>query len=97
MEEDFNLTKEKDKQGHNMERNGDHFVIPLQCNLYHFCNLTHMNYRNSTEDLCLIVCIRKANIYVFWSRESSIVAATKIDGVRIWKVGKPLVLDKFFL
>ena len=79
-----------------MAGNGDHFVIPLQCDLYHFRNLTHMNSRNSTEDLWLIFCIRKANIYVFGSRELSIVAATKIDGVRIWKVGKPLVLDKFF-
>ena len=42
-EEGFDLTLESDKGRHMSARNGDHLMIPFQCELCHYRNLKKMD------------------------------------------------------
>ena len=44
-----------------MARNGDHLMIPFQCELYHFRNLKGANPGRRSEDILLLGKIRRAN------------------------------------
>jgi hypothetical protein len=55
-------------------RNGDHLMVPFECDLCHFRN---MNKRDpsyeSAKDRFTMTAIRRANLDAFWARESSTV------------------------
>ena len=60
------------KQG----RNGDHLITPFQCDECHFYNMKHRRAIPglATDDL-LLLCIRRASLDAFWSRERSTVGS----------------------
>ena len=68
-QEGFYLTLESDKGRHMSARNGDHLMIPFQCELCHYRNLIKMNLVRDKEDVTLLRAIRRANLDAFWSRE----------------------------
>ena len=57
-EEGFDLTQSKDKQRHLQARDGDNLLVPFQCDLYHFRNLTHRDPSHSDSNFRLMVAIR---------------------------------------
>lgn len=55
-------------------RNGDHFMVPFQCDLCHFRNLQGRNPQlHVRQDTALLVAIRRASLDSFWSRETTTV------------------------
>ena len=64
-EEGFDLTTAEDRTRHLVARNGDHLMIPFQCELCHFRNLKGCDPRNVKEDILLIRTIRRANVDAF--------------------------------
>ena len=65
---------EDDPQRFKEARDGDHFMCPFQCDSYSFYNLKGRYQREESEqDQLLCVCIRRANLDSFWSRERSTV------------------------
>ncbi len=58
-------------------RNGDHLVVPFQCDLCVFRNLTRWNsFLQEPQDALLLCCIRRINLDSVWGRESATVSAT---------------------
>ena len=59
-------------------RNGDHLLIPFECDLCIFRKLRRTEPIDSShKDNILLECIRRANIDALWSRESSTVEANR--------------------
>merc|ERR1712071_640350 len=59
-------------------RNGDHILVPFECDQCIFwklkgCYPNHSNY----QDKLLLDCIRQANLDAFWSRATSTVNRSK--------------------
>jgi hypothetical protein len=55
-----------------MGRDGDHLMIPFECDLCVFRKLKGRNpIPTSHEDKLLSACIRRANLDAFWSRAKS--------------------------
>ena len=92
-EEGFELTTEEDKTRHLVARNGDHLMIPFQCELCHFRNLKGCNPRNIGVDFLLIRTIRRANMDAFWSREPGTVESTRRETRKIVLVSNKLGLE----
>ena len=86
-EEGFDLTLESDKGRHMSARNGDHLMIPFQCELCHYRNLKKMDPVGDKEDVTLLRAIRRANLDAFWSREPGTVSSTKRDSLKLSKIG----------
>ena len=95
-EEGFDLTQSEDRLRHLCARVGDHLLVPFQCDLCHFRNLTDRDPGQSVEDVRLIVAIRRANLDAFWAREPGTVAATKREGVKIGRLGALVGLVNLF-
>ena len=95
-EEGFDLTQSEDKLRHLCARDGDHLLLPFQCDLCHFRNLTNRDPGQAAEDVKLIVSIRRANLDAFWAREPGTVAATRREGVKIGKLGNLMGLSMLF-
>ena len=72
---------------HLCARDGDHLLVPFQCDLCHFRNLTNRDPGQSVEYVRLIVAIRRANLDIFWVRELGPVTATKRESVKIGRLG----------
>ena len=74
-------------------RDGDHFMVPFQCQLCHFRNIQQRDpITGHWKDECLMDFIVRANLDAFWSREASTVQANLRGAVRSWKTK-----DKFSL
>jgi hypothetical protein len=57
-------------------RNGDHLLVPFECDLCVFRKLKRRVPNDAdTADTLLLACIRQANLDAFWSRASSTVKA----------------------
>ena len=57
-------------------RDGDDLMITFQCDLCHFENVSGRHPRqDSHRDQLLLMCIRRATLDSFWSRERSTVNA----------------------
>jgi hypothetical protein len=74
-------------------RAGDHLLVPFQCDLCSFRNLTRRNPSSSSpQDDLLLCCIRRANLDAVWGRESTTVSAT-LRGARqllsFWRIELP--------
>lgn len=95
-EERFDLTQSDDRLRHLCERDGYHLLLPFQCDLCHFRNLTDRNPEQSVEDVRLIITIRRSNPDVFWAREPGTVVATKREGVQIGRLCALVGLVKLF-
>ena len=86
-EEYFDLTLEYDKGRHTSARNGDHLMIPFQCELYHYRNMKKMNPVGDKADVVLLRATRRANLDVFWSREPGTISSTRRDSLKLSKIG----------
>lgn len=61
-------------------RNGDHFLVPFQCDECHFFNLKgRLPMLGEQTDTLLQTCIRRAILDSFWSRESATVDRNRYD------------------
>ena len=81
---------------HLCARDGNYLLVPFQCDLCHFRDLTHRNPGQAVEDVKLIVSIRQANLDAFWAREPGTVVATRREVVKIGKLGNLIGLTKLF-
>ena len=76
VESDF-PQEEKDQQRYRSTRNGDHLMkVPCVCDLCHFRNMNKRDPVSGSkryEDT--FVAIRRAQLDVFWARESSTIAS----------------------
>lgn len=74
--------KHRDPEEYKFARNGDHLLVPFQCDLCIFRKLTHRTpYAHSERDNLLLACIRRINLDAFWSRASSTVTSNR-DRIR---------------
>ena len=66
-----------------MGREGDHLLIPFECDLCIFRKLKKMNpLLESTRDVLLMACIRRVNLDAMWSRTTNIVVGNR-DRIRL--------------
>jgi hypothetical protein len=72
-----NLQKSKTEFEH--ARDGDHLMVPFECDICIFQKLRNEEYPNlnSYKDRLLMACIRRANLDSFWSRATSSVTANR--------------------
>ena len=67
-------------------RDGDHYLVPFQCELCHFRNIQQRDpMAGHGKDEFLMDFIVRANLDAFWSREASTVQANLRGAVRSWK------------
>ena len=92
-EEGFDLTIEEDRSRHFIAENGNHLMIPFQCELCHFRNLKGVDPSQRKEVILLIRTIRRANIDVFWLKELGTVKVTVRESWKIEFLRKKLGLD----
>ena len=90
------MTQSKNKQRHLQARDGDYLLVPFQCDLCHFRNLTQRYPSHSDSDIRLVVVIRRANLDAFWAMEPGTVGATKREGVKIGRLGDSMGLHHLF-
>jgi hypothetical protein len=75
-------------------RHGDHLMCPFQCDLCHFRNIQGRRPGAKVQDEVLVLmCIRKANLDAFWSRETATVDANRREGARVRSGSERLGLD----
>jgi hypothetical protein len=59
-------------------RDGDHLLVPFECDLCIFRKLKHQEtWANSNQDNLLMACIRRISLDAFWSRATSTVLANR--------------------
>mmetsp|Transcript_17572 Transcript_17572/g.49643 ORF Transcript_17572/g.49643 Transcript_17572/m.49643 type:complete len:426 (+) Transcript_17572:14374-15651(+) len=69
------MTPETEQLRFKEARDGDHLMVPFQCDTCHFRNIMKRSPTDHIENDCTILqYIRRANLDAFWSRESSTVA-----------------------
>lgn len=77
-ESGFEWKPERDKFRFARGREGDHLLVPFECDLCIFRNLMKRNpARSSTKDDMLLCCIRRITLDAFWGRATQTVEATK--------------------
>lgn len=76
-------------------RNGDNFMVPFQCDLCHFRNITKRNLRDKPEaDKTLLIGIGRAILDSFWSRAKSTVNNNTNGIKKFYNIGtKELCID----
>lgn len=74
-------------------RDGDHMMCPFQCDMCHFYNLQGRRPGIKPQDDVLMMCIRRANLDAFWSRESATVEANRREGIRVLGLSARLGID----
>lgn len=66
-----------DQRPYAQARDGDHLLVPFQCDLCIFCNLTFRNpLPDAPKDTLFLSCIRRINLDSVWGREAGTVNAT---------------------
>jgi len=96
-ESGFEWRPKEDTHRFCVARAGDHLLVPFQCDLCSFRNLTLRNPDSDRpQDVFLLCCIRQTNLDAVWGRESNTVNGT-LRGVRqlvnLWRVAHiPIVL-----
>jgi hypothetical protein len=76
------LMEEDDPDRFKCGRDGDHLMCPFQCDTCHFYNIQGRRPGVKSQDDVLLMCIRRANLDAFWSRESATVRQNQREGVR---------------
>ena len=87
------MTSEENKLRHQVERNGDHLMISLQCELCHFRDLKGLDSVKGDADIRLLMTIRCATLDAFWAREPSTVEGTRRDSKKTMEISQSLSLD----
>jgi hypothetical protein len=72
-------------------RDGDHLMCPFQCDdCFLFYNIQHHRPGAKVQDKVLMMCIHRANLDAFWSREPATVHANRRErslagrNIRLW-------------
>jgi hypothetical protein len=70
-------TRRQAKNEFHSARNGDHLMVPFECDYCIFAKLRGSGEGavNTDKDALLLACIRRANLDAFWSRATSTVVA----------------------
>ena len=77
-ESGFEWKPDKDRMRFLQAREGDHLLVPFECDLCIFRNLTKRNPSAlSHKDDLLMCCIRRASLDALWGRASQTVESTK--------------------
>ena len=95
-EDGFDLTVKEDKDRYLTARDGDHLMVPFQCDTCNFCNLQHRDPGTDSKDVTLMRAIRRASLDAFWGREPSTVAANKNGAIKVLKISGDLGLENIF-
>ena len=61
--------EDEDKNCFKTARDGDHLICRFQCHQCHFNNIQGQDPGSNPSDTMLLLCIRHANLDVFWARE----------------------------
>jgi hypothetical protein len=86
--------EEDDPDRFKCARNGDHLMCPFQCDSCHFYNIQRRDPGAKAQDEVLLMCIRRASLDAFWSRESSTVLANLREAGRVLSVCARLGVDQ---
>ena len=90
---DTSELEEDDPDRFKYARDGDHMMCPFQCDTCHFYNIQGRRPGTKTQDDVLMMCIRRANLDAFWSRETSTVEANRREGIRVLGLSARLGVD----
>ena len=84
---DDTLMTEEEEGRFTRARPGDHLMTPFQCDWCLFWNLRgHFPDPSSHRDDRLMMCVRRAILDAFWSRESSTVRANLREATRLYGI-----------
>lgn len=86
--------EEDDPERFRRARDGDHLMCPFQCDGCHFYNIQQRRPGTRVQDEVLMMCIRRANLDAFWSRETATVTANRREGARVLSGSARLGLDQ---
>ena len=95
-EDGFDLTVKEDKERFITARDGDHLMVPFQCDTCNFRNLQHRDPGTDLKDITLMSAIRRASLDAFWGREPSTIAANRNRSIKIYKISVDLGLESIF-
>jgi hypothetical protein len=90
------LEEENDSLRFKEARAGDHLMVPFQCELCHFRNITLRDPEgHSARDNEVLDTVRRANLDAFWIRESTTVSSNLREALRMermtFRLGLPCV------
>jgi hypothetical protein len=68
-------------------------MCPFQCDHCHFYNIQQRRPGSKVQDEVLLMCIRRANLDAFWSKETATVSANRREGARVLSVSARLGVD----
>ena len=71
--------EEEDQLRFREARDGDHYMIPFQCDTCQFVNIRKRSPHDQEEDRLMLMCIRRAILDSFWSRERSTVSKNLVE------------------
>ena len=81
--DDEQMVEDEDPFRFKEGREGDYLLCMFQCDVCHFLNMQHrLPDRERTTDALLLMCIRRASLDAFWSRERSTVGQNRREGIR---------------
>jgi hypothetical protein len=92
----LDLSKLENKDGDRFKggRTGDHLMCPFQCDECQFQNVQRRNpLMGNEKDQLLIICIRRAILDSFWSREPSTVIKNLYEGMKGHLLGQRLGIE----
>ncbi len=88
----------KDETRFKAARNGDHLVVPFQCDSCIFRLLKGRKARTTNEkDLLLLKCIRRVNLDAFWAREPGTVRSQLSGTLAGVRMSEKVGLDPEFM
>jgi hypothetical protein len=92
--DDDQMEEDDDQNRFKEARDGDHLLCSFQCDACHFLNVQRrVSIPGKESDDLLLVCIRRANLDAFWSRERSTVNQNRREGVRYAEICSTLGLN----
>jgi hypothetical protein len=70
--------KHRSEKDYKVARDGDHMLVPFECDLCIFRKLKSRNpLPGNQQDTLLMACLRRANLDAFWSRAKSTVLTNR--------------------
>ena len=92
-EEGVEIQRDDDDTRFKSARDGDHYLVPFQCDLCHFRNMQGRDpLPTSRVDAMVMDFIRRGNLDAFWSRETKTVKANLLGLMRTYKSKEKFML-----
>ena len=86
----------EDKERYLITREGDHIIVPFQCDTCNFHNLQHRDPGTDSKDVTLMRVSRRASLDAFWGREPSTIAANRNGAIKVFRISGDLGLENIF-